>query len=411
MNLDNIKLAHLKKASNNNKSWLTRQIVQKFKNKHIPEGLYLSERNVFDTTGFDEARHVFLTSVYNRKPRHLPSKKLDNGQYATIFSMNSGIIGGLPFGGNFLAMNGHSGDRFFDINDVKCVNELVTNKNNDMHSTALYPITENKRRRYALVRKIKSIMDANKERDLGFYQLFDIPGLVQKNNCVSVAAALMTHAGIKPKELPEQIGNIGGMTRDEIVNYRNLIPEKENTKKASVSDEYSITATKKKKKKNNGFSIMGLLTGKTPEQQLKEEKERQFIEENPELWNKLNEEDLYPEKDSKGNAISALGAGAGLVYGLGRGYLKSKEDNHFGTPQIIASGLGFGALGFGLATTKDLITRGLGRIAGKLSKPRTKADQIIYDSKKQIYSVLPGFDTYNAELRRRAQEEEDIDDE
>ena len=411
MDYNNLNLVHyIKKAEEkSSKEVLTRDIIQNFKKQHIPEGLYLSERNVFNNA-FDDARHIFITNIYNKKPKYIDARPLDNGQYATTLSMNSQMIFGLPLGGNYLAVNGRSGNKVFDTTDLQCINDLVTktkNNNRDM-KPSLYPITNDKRRRYSLARKLKNIMEENKEKYLGDYHLFGFPGIVQKNNCISIAAALMSRAGIKPEDLPEHLGGIGGIRNTEISDYENLIPEKETTKKAGVLDTYTITATPKtqKKKKKPTQNFINWFSSKSPEQKLKEEFEQSIVENNPKLWNELNEKDEYPKKDSRGNLISALGTGAGLAYGLGRGYFKSKKDPEYGTPQIIASGLGFGALGFGLATTKDLIARGAGHVAGNIVEPRTPEEQAEYDSKKQIYSKIPGFDTYNAQLRKRLKQKQ-----
>lgn len=413
MNTKNINLAYRIKMAENeeDKELLTRDIIQSFKKKHIPEGLYLAERNVF-RKGFDDARHIFLTNIVNKKPKYVASRELDNGQYATTFSMNSGMFMGLPLKGNFLTINGRSGRRFFDDTDLDCVNDLVTkfdDPSRDMKPT-LYPITTDKRRRYALAKKLKNIIESNGERRLGDYQLIDIPGIARKNNCISITGGLMARVGITPEDLPDKLGRMAGIEDKDIYKYKDVIPVKENTKTAGVLDLFKKKPEQQdvqKKKTEDKPSILGLFSKKSPEEKLKEELERRIIENNPELWNETHEKDEYPHKDRRGNMISAIGTGLGALYGTGRGIVKSKTDPNYGTPQIALSGLGFGAVGFGLATTRDLLARSAGYLAGKYAKPRTIEQQKEYDSKRQIYSSIPGFDQYNAQMRKRVKKQQE----
>ena len=398
-----------KEATDNaTKEALTREIIQQFKNKKIPEGVYYGERQMFKS--IPDAKHTYVAGIFNKKPKYIESQKLPNGQYATALSGYADMVFGLPIGGTYATINGKSGKKYFNNKDIDSIEYLVNkiNEDNNTYNTELTPLTLDKRKRYNILKKMNKLIENNAGKRLGGYHVLGIPGIVDKKSCITTTGSLLANAKIDPKLLPETLGGIGGIDKDDIGDYiTDLEPE---VKQAGLFDIFKNK--KDNTELNNKINLKTLFKKKkTPEEELKEEFERRIIESDPAVWNAVHEEDKYPKPGSRSRMISLIGTSIGTLYGLGKGYERKKTDPLYTTPAMLGAGVGFGALGFGLATTGDIIARGIGNFAGKRSAVRTKEKQKEYDKKRQPYSYLPGFDTYNAQMRKRVQKEEEKEQE
>ena len=198
--------------------------------KYFEPGVYaintgLLPLEFFGASGLNDTfQHGLVATIHNRKPPTSDALKLPSGQWATTFSAaktednKNYPVWNAKFGpygdhwgnGYIMDIMAQPGKRFssYPNFDFKNLNPIYTR--------ILTGEDEANR-----VSKIwEQLYSLNKDNGFGRYGLGGVT--VPENNCLTATAFALANSGIPADKFPERVGNGMGITRDNIMKYKNF---------------------------------------------------------------------------------------------------------------------------------------------------------------------------------------------